>query len=74
MTTPPDGGARHDEPNEYGFAGDPTVPEPERTNRPDELDEAEEVAVPGDDFTEGLSESLDNEESHDPHRGDGKPR
>ncbi|RKR86029.1 hypothetical protein BDK92_0248 [Micromonospora pisi] len=57
----PGDGARHDEPNDYGFAGDPTAPQPERANRPDELDEAEQVAVPGDDLTEGLSESLEEE-------------
>ncbi|WP_329110744.1 hypothetical protein OG792_17035 [Micromonospora sp. NBC_01699] len=70
MTKPkPGDGARHDEPNEYGFAGDPSLPGAEQPNHPDDLDEAEEVAVPGDDFTEGLSESLeDTEDSPRPPR------
>jgi hypothetical protein len=49
---------RHDEPNEYGFAGEPTAPQPPPRGRVDEKDVAEEVAVPGDDVTEELSEAL----------------
>jgi hypothetical protein len=49
---------RHDEPNEYGFAGEPTAPQPPPRGRRDEKDVAEEVAVPGDDVTMELSEAL----------------
>ena len=41
--------SRHDEPNENGFAGDGTAPEPPPGGKPDEQDRVEEVAVPGDD-------------------------
>jgi hypothetical protein len=64
-TAQPGGEGRHDEPNEFGFAGEATVPQPERPhrrNQADEEDEAEEVAVPGDDLTEGLTESLDDDQ------------
>jgi hypothetical protein len=52
--------ARHDEPNEYGFAGETTAPEPSGRKRPDPQDIAEEIAVPGDDLTTELSEALDD--------------
>jgi hypothetical protein len=57
---------RHDEPNEYGFAGDPTAPEPPPPGQRDELDAAEEVAVPGDDLTGELSDAL-SDVSHPRH-------
>ncbi|MEH1015749.1 hypothetical protein V6U90_21875 [Micromonospora sp. CPCC 206060] len=56
---------RHDEPNEYGFAGDATAPEPPDRAIPDELDRAEAVAVPGDDLTEDLSDALVDETGQD---------
>ncbi|ROT29755.1 hypothetical protein [Micromonospora sp. HM5-17] len=65
---------RHDEPNEYGFAGDPTAPEPEPPHRRDVArEEAEEAAVPGSDlsreFREALADSdLDEDEDVTPGR------
>ncbi|WP_262286470.1 hypothetical protein [Micromonospora sp. MA102] len=56
--------SRHDEPNEYGFAGGATAPEPPAGGRPDEQDQAEEIAVPGDDFTEPLADALEETEEH----------
>ncbi|WP_432953645.1 hypothetical protein [Micromonospora haikouensis] len=53
--------SRHDEPNEYGFAGGATAPEPPAGGRPDEQDLAEEVAVPGDDLTEPFSDAVSEE-------------
>ena len=53
--------ARHDEPNEYGFAGDGTAPEPPPGARSDEQDRAEEVAVPADDLTEPYAEAVEEE-------------
>lgn len=50
--------SKHDEPNEYGFAGDATAPEPPPRGRRDETDEAEAVAVPGDDLTAEFTEAL----------------
>ncbi|WP_433270609.1 hypothetical protein ACQPWR_15700 [Micromonospora vinacea] len=52
---------RHDEPNEYGFAGDGTAPEPPPGGKADEQDRAEEVAVPGDDLTAPAAEALAEE-------------
>ncbi|GIM85686.1 hypothetical protein [Salinispora arenicola] len=54
--------SRHDEPNEYGFAGGATAPEPPPGGRADERDRAEEVAVPGDDLMEPVSEALAEEQ------------
>ncbi|MGC1212315.1 MAG: hypothetical protein WA890_13735 [Micromonospora sp.] len=53
--------SRHDEPNEYGFAGGATAPEPPPGARPDELDKAEQIAVPADDFTEPATDALYDE-------------
>ena len=50
--------SRHDEPNEYGFAGDATAPEPPPGARPDEQDKIEEIAVPADDLTEPYSDAV----------------
>jgi hypothetical protein len=52
---------RHDEPNEYGFAGDGTAPEPPPGGKTDEQDRVEEVAVPGDDLTGPMAEALAEE-------------
>ncbi|MEU8375726.1 hypothetical protein AB0C22_21750 [Micromonospora sp. NPDC048894] len=54
--------SRHDEPNEYGFAGGATAPQPQPGGRPDEQDRAEAVAVPGDDLTEAVAEALEETE------------
>ncbi|WP_320068475.1 hypothetical protein [Micromonospora sp. RTGN7] len=53
--------SRHDEPNEYGFAGGATAPQPQPGGRPDEQDLAEQVAVPGDDLTEPVTDALTEE-------------
>ncbi|KWV31440.1 MULTISPECIES: hypothetical protein [Micromonospora] len=53
---------RHDEPNEYGFAGGATAPQTPADARPDEQDRAEAVAVPGDDLTEPVAEALQETE------------
>jgi hypothetical protein len=59
--------SRHDEPNEYGFSGGATAPEPQPGAKPDEQDLAEEVAVPGDDLTAPATEALAEEtEDHRP--------
>ncbi|MGW5581030.1 hypothetical protein [Micromonospora chokoriensis] len=50
--------SRHDEPNEYGFSGAGTAPEPPPGGKPDEQDRVEEVAVPGDDLTAPAAEAV----------------
>ncbi|MEH0983013.1 hypothetical protein [Micromonospora sp. CPCC 205556] len=60
--------SRHDEPNEFGFAGGATAPEPPAGGRMDEQDRAEAVAVPGDDLTEPLSDALYETEETDEER------
>ncbi|MEV1333144.1 hypothetical protein AB0J20_26625 [Micromonospora costi] len=65
--------SRHDEPNEFGFAGGATAPEPPPGGRVDEQDRAEEIAVPGDDLTEPASEAL-YEETDDEHAEEQRPR
>ncbi|MFG3707275.1 hypothetical protein ACGF7U_21470 [Micromonospora sp. NPDC047670] len=54
--------SKHDEPNEYGFAGGATAPQPPAGGRVDEQDRAEEVAVPGDDLMEPVSDALADEQ------------
>ncbi|MFI7576689.1 hypothetical protein [Micromonospora sp. NPDC049497] len=54
--------SKHDEPNEYGFAGGATAPEPPAGGRIDEQDRAEEVAVPADDLMEPVSDALADEQ------------
>ncbi|SCL33215.1 hypothetical protein GA0070624_4684 [Micromonospora rhizosphaerae] len=61
--------SRHDDPNEYGFAGEPTAPEPPPGARPDEQDKAEAVAVPADDFTEPITEAV-YEETEEPEEAE----
>ncbi|MEU7611396.1 hypothetical protein [Micromonospora sp. NPDC049204] len=53
--------SRHDEPNEYGFAGEGTAPEPPPGGKADEQDRVEAVAVPGDDLTAPATEALAEE-------------
>jgi hypothetical protein len=49
----------HDEPNEWGFAGEATAPEPAHdTPEEREAEAAEEIAVPGSDLSTDLSEAL----------------
>ncbi|WP_431924277.1 hypothetical protein [Micromonospora wenchangensis] len=57
--------SRHDEPNEYGFAGGATAPQPPPGGRPDEQDRVESVAVPGDDLTGSVTEALEETEPDD---------
>ncbi|RKN40681.1 hypothetical protein [Micromonospora endolithica] len=54
--------SKHDEPNEYGFAGGATAPQPPAAGRVDEQDRAEEVAVPGDDLLEPASDAVADEQ------------
>ncbi|MFY1692547.1 hypothetical protein [Plantactinospora sp. WMMB782] len=64
---------RHDEPNEYGFAGDVTLPEPERPHKRDAVEEeAEEVAVPGSDLSREFREALADSDQVD-DADDGRP-
>jgi hypothetical protein len=46
------------EPNEWGFAGDPSTPEPQPTSRSED-DDAEGIAVPSGDLTAPIMEALE---------------
>jgi len=59
-----------DEPNEAGFAGDPSTPEPEREEHPFGEIDAERIAVPSGDLTEGLTEALEDLEPEEYTGGD----
>ena len=48
-----------DQPNEYGFAGGATAPEPMRTPEPIEEVDAESIAVPAGDVTGAITEAID---------------
>ncbi|WP_250003223.1 hypothetical protein [Actinoplanes sp. M2I2] len=52
----------HDEPNEFGFAGDGTAPEPERGTGESF---GESVAVPAGDLTEAISDGIDEATTRD---------
>ncbi|GAA3761198.1 hypothetical protein GCM10022225_53540 [Plantactinospora mayteni] len=66
---------RHDEPNEYGFAGDVTLPEPERPHKRDVVEEeAEDVAVPGSDLSREFQEALaDSDQVDEADEGEERP-
>lgn len=61
---------QHDEPNEYGFAGGATAPEPPQRRGPDEQDRAEAVAVPADDLTTEFTEALAEETGQERQTGE----
>ena len=46
-------------PNEFGYAGDGTAPQPEPERKPAEEVDAERIAVPGDDLTGAISDGID---------------
>ncbi|AGZ46184.1 hypothetical protein [Actinoplanes friuliensis] len=46
-------------PNEFGFAGDGTAPEPDRTEKPVEEVDGEKIAVPADDLTGAISSGIE---------------
>jgi hypothetical protein len=48
------------EPNEEGFAGDPSTPEPEPDRRPADEVVGESIAVPAGDLTGALSEAIED--------------
>jgi hypothetical protein len=48
------------QPNEFGYAGDATAPQPEPDRRPAEEVDAERTAVPSDDLTGAISDGIDN--------------
>jgi hypothetical protein len=47
------------QPNEYGFAGGATAPEPEKRTEPIEEVDGESVAVPAGDLTGAITEAID---------------
>jgi hypothetical protein len=53
------------QPNEYGFAGGATAPQPQRTPEPNEEVDGESVAVPAGDLTGAITEALDELTEHD---------
>ena len=57
-----------DQPNEYGFAGGATAPEPQPDRRPIEDIDAEAIAVPSGDLTGAIVEAI--EEGAERHRHD----
>jgi hypothetical protein len=47
------------QPNESGYAGEATAPQPEPDRKPAEEVEAERIAVPSDDLTGAVSDGID---------------
>ena len=58
-----------DQPNEFGFAGGATAPQPEPVREPADEAAAERVAVPSDDLTGAISDGIDRAtQGHDADR------
>jgi len=51
--------AESPEPNESGFAGEGTAPEPDTERRPAEEINAERIAIPSEDLTGAISDGID---------------
>lgn len=65
MTTEPTPARdEENEPNEFGFAGDPSLPEPEPVPHLAE-GEGERIAVPSGDLTGAITEAIDELTDHD---------
>ncbi|MFI5889424.1 hypothetical protein ACIA5D_04810 [Actinoplanes sp. NPDC051513] len=56
------------QPNEYGFSGGATAPEPEADARPIEEVDGESVAVPAGDLTGAISEAIEEATEGRHHR------
>ncbi|BAL92714.1 hypothetical protein AMIS_74940 [Actinoplanes missouriensis 431] len=66
MTSEPqDRNVETDQPNEFGFAGGATAPEPERTSESRLHDEVEAIAVPSGDITGAITEAIDEVTDHE---------
>ena len=55
----PDSPQERNEPNEYGFSGDPSLPEPHPGSQIAD-GEAERIAVPSDDLTGAVTGAIDD--------------
>ena len=64
----------HNEPNEFGFAGGGTAPEPERETHAQQLhDDAETIAVSGSDWMPGGHDDLARAREHLAEAQDDEP-
>jgi len=57
-----------DQPNEYGFSGGATAPEPKADTRPIEEVDGENIAVPAGDLTGAISEAIEEATEGRHHR------
>jgi hypothetical protein len=57
------------EPNEAGYAGAASTPEPARTPESAQDADAEAIAVPGGDLTEALTEAIEPDEVEEKRKG-----
>jgi hypothetical protein len=55
-----------DQPNEFGFAGEATAPEPEPDHRTAKEVDGESIAVPAGDLTGAITHALDDATEHHP--------
>lgn len=65
--TPQDRAEAH-QPNEFGFAGGATAPQPENTHSSRLHDEVESIAVPAGDITGAVTEAIEEFTDHDENR------
>jgi hypothetical protein len=59
-----------DQPNEYGFAGGATAPEPEPESKPIEEVDGESIAVPAGDITGAVTAAIDDMTQRDDDKDD----
>ena len=52
--------SENNEPNEFGFGGGATAPQPESEREPADRADGEDIAVPAGDLTGAASDGLDN--------------
>jgi hypothetical protein len=53
------------EPNEFGFSGGATAPQPDPERAQDETAEGENIAVPADDLTASITDGIDEMTTRD---------
>ncbi len=51
--------SQNNEPNEFGFSGGATAPQPKRESEPADRADGENIAVPADDLTGSITDGID---------------
>ena len=57
--------SENNEPNEFGFGGGATAPQPESEREPADRADGEDIAVPAGDLTGSVTDGIDEMTRHD---------